>query len=47
LAVLGLVNDATVRPVESVKFMTFPDVRPKNLVLGWFPNGTTVSVLPV
>jgi hypothetical protein len=42
----GLVNEATVAPVPSVKLKTFPLVRPENLVSGRSPNGTTVSVLP-
>ena len=46
-AVDGLVNEATVAPVPSVKLMTCPLVRPENLVSGRSPNGTTVSVLPV
>ena len=28
-----------------MKFMVVPEVRPKYLVFGWSPNGTTVSVL--
>jgi hypothetical protein len=43
----GRLKDATCWPAVLVKFMTLPDVRPKNLVLGWSPKGTTVSVLVV
>jgi hypothetical protein len=47
LADEGLLNDATCWPALFVNLMTLPDVRPKYLVFGWSPKGTTVRVLVV
>ncbi len=34
----------TTAPDVLVKFMTFPETRPKYFTEGWFANGVTVSV---